>query len=1540
MNTAIAEDGLASLSRDPYLALSLEGIRLIEASAGTGKTFTLATLFTRLVVEQGLRIGQILAVTFTDAATQELRKRIRERLALAARLVDLEAADGEAPEVRLTRDVLQRHLQGGTESAAALKRRLQVAADEIDLASIFTIHGFCTRVLREHALESGHTFDPPELLASDRELLEELAADLWRVHANDPVTLEPLTWLWSSPGALAADLRALLGTPPLHPLPRPTALADPRPALQSAAEALSASVREHGEQFFIDLCDAVDNKWLNGVSYKLGWLHPLGRQLLAWAERADPRELLASDRLPALLPEVLADKTNKKFPDRTPSSPLQAPLARYVALLAERDAWLRGTALDFLHTLRAEATQRLQALKRTRRVQTYDDLIDGVALALEGPQRLTLVRQLRAQYRIALVDEFQDTDDRQWGIFHTVFGDSPEVRELGLAPALFLIGDPKQAIYGFRGGDIHTYLKAKQVAQQAPVLDQNFRSRPSVLRALQALYDNGGEDAFLERDIRFEPVRPGGVRSDADYLRDGQAAKALTLRVLRSGGDKAMSADASRDAATQACVAAIHQILVDARAGNAVLRGRPVQPGDIAVLVRSHREATLVQRALAAVGIPAVAAGKQSLFATAEARDLRALLLALLQPADEGRLRAALATVLLGQRASAIAAMEREGDLQRGFQAQLLHWRERWQRGGPFAVIADVCAAQGERLLALIDGERRLTNYLQLGELLQEASAQALGMHGLLDWLQGQMASADQDDEQQLLRLESDARRVQIITLHKSKGLEYPLVFLPFVGIDGGAPNTASHCTVHFGGQRQLHWKLDKDEAWEAANAQREREQRAEDARLLYVGLTRAEHALWIAVGDLAGLGRTRLAPLLGDLQALRAHADVHIDDSEAPAALPQLAPEVEGDLPAVRALTRRVPHDWWVYSFTQLAHADAGAGSDIEAAATELPAPAADEPAGPELPLEPALPEPAAVVEDSAPIDPRFMGSRFGNVLHEAMENVDFAAWGDWQPGREAPEGQADVLRKALHDEGYADVDLDDGVPVLVPLVGHTLTVPLPEGGALYSLGEGERRAEIDFHFAIEPTTVPALLQVLHAHGVSSGRRGFGQRRRLEGLMTGMIDLTYVRDGRWYVLDYKSNRLPGYSPDLLAIAMRHSEYDLQALIYTVALHRWLRFRLGAAYDYERDMGGIRYLFCRGLDGTGNGVHVDRFRWRWWMHWMRCSPVANRPRPNWPHVPVGPAHEPAEGTAPEGPAAHPRPRVGDQPDAAARRHAGERGAGGRAGLAGGGAGPRRLRSGAAAAPAGRGARVARRAGLAGTTARIALGGYTRAGRRHRRGCAAGAGERPALPAPLPRVRTAVGRRAAAHRPASAAGTGHGRAGTVVRAAVPAGIGQRRSPGPCRRRDPAPSAGAGDWRPRHRQDHHHRAPVAAVGGAGAACRPAAARSGAGRAYRTRRRAHGREPASGRAAPAGERRGPGAVRGIAQYRHHPASPARRDPGFAALPPPRRQPAAGGRGGGRRSLDDRSADDGQAGRRDRQRHPPDPAWRPRSVALGRSR
>jgi exodeoxyribonuclease V beta subunit len=1178
------------LLNDPYLALPLDGVRLIEASAGTGKTFTLATLFTRLVVEKGWRIGQILAVTFTDAATQELRKRIRERLALAAQLVERVPTDQDTPDVALTRVILQRQLALGEETPAALARRLQTAADEIDLASIFTIHGFCTRVLREHALESGHTFDPPTLLPSERELHEELAADLWRVHANDPATVDALTWLWSSPEALAGDLSTLIKPLPLLPA-RPTrTFDDPAPQLRLNAAALAEAIQTHVEDAQAQIAVAFDRKIFDGRRAKRPSFDKAFGELLAGRSAQHwPRG--EKSHLGKLLPVQLLAFCKDGMEGQCPASPLFDALQAWWHAADAREQWLRQQATAFLHDLRDEARARLAELKRIGRVQTYDDLIDGVADALEGPHRATLMQQLRAQYAIALVDEFQDTDDRQWGIFQRVFGDSEETRDAGLAPALFLIGDPKQAIYGFRGGDIHTYLKAKRQADAAPALDRNFRSRPAVLHAIEALYANAGERAFLEADIAFEPVHPGSTRMDADFLRDGLPAPGLTVRVLHNteGGD--LKADPSRQQASDACVAAIHQILSEARQGRALLRDVPVQPGDIAVLVRSHKEATRIQQALGAVGIPAVAAGKQSLYATPEAHDLRLLLLALLQPADEGRLRAALSTVLLGEDAEAIDALEREGDAQRSFQVRLLEWRERWQRGGPFAVIADLCAEHAERLLGLLDGERRLTNYLQLGELLQQAAGQTLGMHGLLDWLQVQMAHADQNDEQQLLRLESDARRVQIITLHKSKGLEYPLVFLPFVGIGGGAPNTEANCTVYANGRRELHWKLDKDDSWNAASTRSTQEQDAEDARLLYVGLTRAEHALWIAAGDLAGLAKTRLAPMLSDLEALRAHPDIAVIEGPVEPRPAQLAFERDGELPPVRALTRRVPHDWWVYSFTQLAHADAG--HDTDAAATEVPAPAADEPAGVDLTLE--AEQPAVASEES---DPRFMGSRFGNVLHDALENTDFAQWGGWQAGETAPGEEAEVLRASLRAEGYAEEDLDDGVAMLTGLVGQTLTVPLPEGGALHDLPADARRAEIEFHFAMQPTAVPALLSLLHAHGLVRDRHGFGTRRRLEGLMTGKIDLTYVRADRWYVLDYKSNRLPGYDAARLASAMQHSEYDLQALIYTVALHRWLRFRLGAQYDYARDMGGIRYLFCRGLDARRDdspGLYAHRF---------------------------------------------------------------------------------------------------------------------------------------------------------------------------------------------------------------------------------------------------------------------------------------------------------------------------------------------------------
>ena len=1169
-----------SAPRDPFLDLPLEGVQLVEASAGTGKTYTLATLVTRLVVERGLRIGQILAVTYTEAATQELRKRIRERLQLALVLIDAPPTDGEAPEAMATRAVLANHRAACHETDDAVRRRLRQAVLEVDLAAIHTIHGFCARVLREHALESGHVFAAPDLLGNDRDLRAELAADLWRNHARDGEGAADLAALWpQGPAALAQDLRDLLGDMPLWP--EAASLSDdPMPRVREAGQALADSFRADGTDFLEALRRALTDKVLNGRSYTLAWIEPLWE---AWSRWCDACDFSAppDDRIDRLVSAAMLEKANKGKQAQVPQSPLCDAIAAYLEAVAEREAYVVQRRINRLHLIRDEARQRLAQLKRQRRVQTYDDLIDGVAHALAGSHGDALAARLREQYAVALVDEFQDTDGRQWAIFDRVFGRGSD------APALFLIGDPKQAIYGFRGGDVHAYLAAAGHAEAAPPLSANFRSRPAMLQAIETLYTNAGGLVSIDPEIPFRQVHAGGKRQDGDYLRAGQPAAALTVWQAPEpptdgkGKRKPWSAPRSRELATEACVAAIHAVLSDAHAGNATIDGEPVQPGDIAVLVRTHYEATLIQQALALAGIPAVAAGKLSLFATPEARDLHALLLALLHGGDDGRLRATLASVLVGVDAVGIDALEADGAAHRQWQLQAQAWRDRLSRGGPLALVGDLVAAQAERLLGLLDGERRVSNYLQLAEVLQEAQDHALGLQGLVDWLAGQVANADPDDEAQLLRLESDARRVQIVTLHKSKGLEYPLVFLPFVGIGGKARSPGRVCVAHGGAGRQLHWRVPGDADWALASASWTREQQAEDARLLYVAMTRAEHALWIATGAFYGSDKASLTRMLSDTETLRAAGVVFGEG--VPAALPRL--DLSGDAPpaAARIARRLLASDWWVHSFSQLARADSG---DTSAAAT--------------LPVEGGKDEPeaAATTADEGDFDARFAGNRYGVALHAALENADFAAWRDWADGDPAPAGEREVIAAALRGQGYADALVDDGIAHATRLVGHTLTVPLPEGTRLCDVPARARRAEIEFQFALQPTRVEALLQLLHAHGVAGTRDRFGLRRQLEGLMTGLVDLTYRHDGRWYVLDYKSNRLPGYDAAALDAAMAHSEYDLQALIYTLALHRWLRFRLGASYDYARDFGGIRYLFCRGLDAARNdspGIHAMRF---------------------------------------------------------------------------------------------------------------------------------------------------------------------------------------------------------------------------------------------------------------------------------------------------------------------------------------------------------
>ncbi|HZX76012.1 exodeoxyribonuclease V subunit beta [Lysobacter sp.] len=1160
----------------------LDARGLIEASAGTGKTYALAGLFARAVIVGRLRVPQILAVTYTVAATQELHERVRLRLQQAAELAqqwregDAAEVPGDSAETALLRRLIHAALHDEPrESLDALRLRLQRAAREMDLAAITTIHGFCQRVLAEHALETGQPLLAPDVMPGNAAQRSLLAVELWRDLAHDPAGAAFLQAHFGGVDALAEAMRTLLSPEPLLPLaPQNDAVA----ACARAWDALWQGYLETGEQARAELIEANRKRVLSSARDKA---IPVD-ELFDWLAAQDGTQPLRAHPLLSRLTHAGLERAYLK----SSKAPLPEP-----ALLVHVEAWLRATeAADVqrLHALRDAARRRDAADKQAYRYVDFDDLVNAVHAAAVDPNVAPgLSAALREQFALVLVDEFQDTDARQWTIFERLFGEG----------GLLLVGDPKQAIYRFRGGDVETYLLARGSAALAAPLRENFRSRPCVLAAVNAMFE-AAPQGVLGQGIGFLSTGAGGKACDEDLLIEDAPARALIFHRVppRQDTGKEWNKRDSIRIAAQLCADAIRDLLHRGRKGRAqrVDRGRlrTLQPRDFAVLVRTHDEGAAIREELARRNVPAVTAGRGSIFASEQAQMLLMLLLALAAPGDERRLRALLATPLFGFDAAALCALDDDGEALRRWQDELMHWRLRWERHGPQALLADVLARQASQLLVRADGERELTYLLQLGELMQEARSRRLGPQGQLDWLQGAITHADADDETQWPRLESDAGRVQILTLHKSKGLEFPLVFLPFAGIGRGNGRGREFIDYHDdAGRRVRQWRTDfvhgHELPWKDACRRAEEEEKAEDMRLLYVGLTRARDALWLCGGALASSGNTALHRLLGgnapNETLIEALGDAFVMSEGLPMAQPSsLPPPPLPAVPEPRVAHRVLRRDWWIHSFSQLhRQRPHGANALVEEA-----------PADDERPL-------AAAAVPLAPV--RFGGTRFGNALHLALERVDFARWCDVD-GSDVPEGQHKPLVDALRAQDYAEADLEDGVRELAPLIARTLNAPLPttDGAAavrLCELAPAARLSELEFHFTLADTDTAALLALLHRHGVAADRQGFGAWPSLSGLMNGKIDLTYRHDGRIYVLDYKSNLLPDYGEDALAQAMRHSEYDLQALLYVVALHRWLRLRLGAAYDYARDFGGVRYVFCRGLepDDPARGVIAPRF---------------------------------------------------------------------------------------------------------------------------------------------------------------------------------------------------------------------------------------------------------------------------------------------------------------------------------------------------------
>ncbi|MFT3820621.1 MAG: exodeoxyribonuclease V subunit beta [Rubrivivax sp.] len=1179
-------------------AAPLDGLTLIEASAGTGKTWTLCGLYLRLLLERRLTVQQILVVTFTKAATAELRERIRGRVADV--LVGLRDGSADPFVQALLQAVRSRCIDDGDDrdDDHVLALHLQQTLQSFDEAAIFTIHGFCQRALADTPFGSGAPL-LQELLADDGELRLQVAQDFWRRRVSGDSALPPglaaaLLKAGDTPERWAQALQRRVAKPMSRLLwPDFSALpsAADEQALQQAFDAARTAWTADRDGIVERVLDALPS--LNKRSYKPETVANAAAQWDqcfaagdAFALPADgkPLDLLAAERL----------RPNKGQPP--PRAHAFFALAQ--ALIDASGRLAAATQLQRLALLRDWLDQgppALRALKRERRVVGFDDLLLDLQARLAGPAGARLAAALRQRYPAALIDEFQDTDPLQFDIIRSLW--APHDARSG---TLFLVGDPKQAIYGFRNADLHTYLQARAQAGRVGTLTANQRSTPALLQGLNALF-GANPRAFLLPGLDYHPVAAGA--KPRPLLQDRSAPQAAALQVWQLPADadgRPLPKPQAAQAAVQACADEIARLLAAAQQGQVLLDGRPLDGGDIAVLARTHRQGAAMRQALAARGVGSVELSQASVHASIDAEELEQVLAAVLQPTRTGLLRAALATALMGWDAAALQALAADEGALADQAARFAGYRERWlQRGiGPMLRAWMEQEQLARRLLQGADGERRLTNVLHLAERLQEAAARHPAPEALWCWLQQQRRHPGGDDSAQL-RLESDRSLVQIVTIHKSKGLEYPIVFCPWLWEGPASPRRAGGADgiEHHDeqGRALLDFAADPDDP--ALKAALARERLAEDLRLVYVALTRAVHRCvlvqglyrsgpgggsrecgrsplhWLAAGagtavdDFIGQGLApeSIAPAWAALAAAAPQA-IELSPLPAPGRATVLPPPAAP--PELQALPPpTVPPAWWIGSYSSLVQ-----GLPQEARA----APDHDQLLAP--PLTDDIDGPLAADPDDILHFPR--GPAAGECLHRAFELAEFDRPASW------PAAIAAALREHPQPLAAGD-DPARHARQLQRALTDVLQTPLPAGDdsnlSLAELPRARRLVELEFHLRVDRLTPAGLNAVLQSHGWAPQPLAFGM---LHGYLRGFIDLVFEHRGRWFIVDWKSNHLgwrpADYAAPSLARALDGHAYGLQALLYALALHRYLGRQL-RGYEPARHLGGVMMLFVRGL---------------------------------------------------------------------------------------------------------------------------------------------------------------------------------------------------------------------------------------------------------------------------------------------------------------------------------------------------------------------
>lgn len=1162
------------------MTFPLHGARLIEASAGTGKTFTIAGLYLRLLLGHGsaetkhrvpLTVDQILVVTFTEAATAELRDRIRARIHDAR----IALARGQSSD-----PVIQPLLSEFDDHKQAAEILLQ-AERQMDEAAVYTIHGFCQRMLTQNAFESGSRFNN-EFVTDESHLKAQVVADYWRRNFYPlPFTLAgEIRQLWGSPSALLSDISNYLTGAPLS-LSVPAmkgSLADVHTENLKKIDQLKAQWRDSQDDFLALISDSDINKRSYTKKSLPIWLEAVN----AWAA-TETTGYDYPDKLEKFAQNILSEKTPKgSAPQHAVFAAIEAFLANPISLKAP----LLAHAIEHCRVMLASAKNQKQWL-------SFDDLLTQLSASIDTDESELLAERIRTLYPVAMIDEFQDTDPLQYSIFSRIYLNNPEC-------GLFMIGDPKQAIYGFRGADIFTYIKARNQVSAHYTLGTNWRSSADMVQAVNQVFALPDSPFIYDSDIPFLPVNYSPNAEKRIWTMGGQKQPALTYW-LQNAEEKPLPKGEYLTRMAEATASKIQTILTQAQLGQACLvngeKEKAVQAGDIAVLVRTGSEGRMIKQALADQGIASVyLSNRDSVFTSSVAQDLQRLLQAVLTPENDRALRASLASELFALDAASLDALNNDEIVWENAVNEFKEYRKLWVQRGVLPMLRAVISKRhiAERLLEEgassqgENGERVLTDLMHIGELLQQASNELDSDHGLLRWLAQSISDAENGlggSDDQIQRLESERNLVQIVTIHKSKGLEYDLVFLPFVF----SYREASEAKYYDAANDRTVLDITGNDA---SMQQADKERLAEDLRLIYVALTRAVYACFIGASPLrngrstkepTGVHRSAIGYLvqngqeggINDLyQGLKQQQDKLdcVALGEPPQQLEEMyvAPQEEVCDLTAKELQNPIDRNWRITSYSGLVKQGSHQTEhDATIEITGFDIDSSDEQDEEDL-VEP---------ERSIFTFPR--GARPGTFLHSLFEEIEFT-----QPA--TTEENTQIILGLMESEQLDE----EWLPILQQLIDTVLATPLDGKSLLLNQkAPSQRLVEMEFLLPIEVLSAPALNRVIQRHDPLSAKAGDLGFQTVQGMLKGFIDLVFEHQGKYYVLDWKSNHLGDdvthYHGEALKSAMADHRYDLQYQIYALALHRFLRSRL-ANYQYDQHFGGVYYLFLRGMDGQSD----------------------------------------------------------------------------------------------------------------------------------------------------------------------------------------------------------------------------------------------------------------------------------------------------------------------------------------------------------------